>query len=445
MCLVLLAACPRDVVDPGLTLSVSPGSASLFVSDTTRFAASLRDAAGTPVDAEFTWMSDNSSVVTISANGTARAVGAGSTTIRVSARGEEATATISVAPDNGQTLTVSPPSASLLVNQTEQLTATLKDRNGNQVPADPVWSTNNGSIASVNGEGLVRGEAAGSATVQARVGNLVASVPIVVTARAGTAVLVGAGDIATCTLQGDEQTAALLDNIAGDVFTAGDNAYPNGSPTEYANCYGPSWGRHKSRTHPAPGNHEYNTLGAGGYFGYFGAAAGDPTKGYYSYEMGPWHVVTLNSNIAMNTGSPQEVWLRADLAAHPTRCVLAIWHHPRFSSGEHGDNLGTQELWQALYEAGADVVISGHDHIYERFAPQTATGELDQARGLRQFIAGTGGAEFYAIEAVKPNSEVRNGETRGVLKLTLFPDRYDWRFIPVAGASFSDAGSASCH
>lgn len=426
-------------------LTVSPQSANLFVSDSTRFTASLRDETGNPVDADFTWSSDNSGVVTINANGTAKAVGAGSTTIRVAARGKEASADISVSVDNGQTLSVSPTSASLLVNETEQLTATLKDRNGNTMPVDPVWSSNNAGVVSVNSAGVIRGEAAGSATVQARVGNLVANVAIVVSSRAGSAILVGAGDIATCGMSGDEQTAALLDKIPGDVFTAGDNAYPNGTAAEYTSCYDPSWGRHKSRTHPVAGNHEYNTLGASGYFGYFGEAAGDPTKGYYSYELGPWHIIALNSNVAMNAGSPQEVWLRADLAAHPTRCVMAIWHHPRFSSGEHGDNFGTQALWQALYEAGADVVVSGHDHIYERFAPQTATGELDQARGLRQFIVGTGGASSYAITVVKPNSEVRNGDTKGVIRFTLFNDRYEWKFFPVTGSSFTDGGSASCH
>jgi hypothetical protein len=443
--LVLLAACPRNITDSGLVLTVSPPSANLFVADTTRFSATLRDQDGNPVDAEFTWSSDNTSVATISGTGTARAVGEGSARIHVLARGEEASATISVAVDNGQTLTISPPAASLLVNETEQLTATLKDRNGNDMPASPVWSSNNPGIVSVTGSGVVRGETAGSATVQARVGNLVANVPIVVTARASVAVLVGAGDIATCTLQGDEKTAALLDGISGDVFTAGDNAYPNGSPAEFASCYGNSWGRHKGRTHPALGNHEYNTLGASGYFEYFGAKAGDPTKGYYSYELGPWHIVVLNSNIGMNAGSAQEQWLRSDLAMHPTRCVLAVWHHPRFSSGEHGNNAGTQPVWQALYDAGADVVVTGHDHLYERFAPQNGAGELDRSRGIRQFIVGTGGAEMYSFIKIQPNSEVRNNETFGVLKLTLYTDRYEWRFMPVAGSSFTDNGSASCH
>ena len=428
-----------------MVLTVSPASADLFVDDSTRFSATLRDADGNPVETEFTWTSDNSAVVMMSDSGTARAIGPGVTTIRVLARGKEAAARVTVAVDDGQSLSVSPTAVSLVVNETEQLTATLEDRNGDEMPADPVWSSSNSSVVSVNGSGMVRGEAAGSATVQARIGSLVATVSVTVTSRTATAVLVGAGDIATCSSSGDEQTAALLDDISGAVFTAGDNAYPNGSRLEYESCYDPSWGRHKSRTHPVAGNHEYNTMGASGYFEYFGAAAGDRTKGYYSFELGPWHIVALNSNLATSVGSPQEQWLRADLAAHPTRCVLAIWHHPRFSSGEHGDNAGMQALWQALYDAGADVVVSGHDHIYERFAPQTATGELDRARGIRQFIAGTGGADRHDITTVRPNSEVRNGDTRGVLKFTLFADRYEWEFVPAQGSSFTDDGSASCH
>ena len=266
---------------------------------------------------------------------------------------------------------------------------------------------------------------------------------------APVAVLVGAGDIAACDRDGDEKTAALLDGIPGTVFTLGDNAYPNGTPEQFANCYEPSWGRHKARTRPAPGNHDYRTRGAAGYFAYFGAAAGDPTKGYYSYDLGGWHVVVLNSNCGeiggCGVGSPQQKWLEADLAAHPAPCTVAMWHHPRFSSAEHGNDAATRDLWKTLQNAGAELVLAGHDHDYERFGPQDADGKADPARGLRSFVVGTGGKSFYSFEKIQPNSEVRNTETPGVLKLTLHPESYDWQFIPAAGGSFTDSGSAACH
>lgn len=260
------------------------------------------------------------------------------------------------------------------------------------------------------------------------------------------AILVGAGDIADCDSDGDEATAALLDKIRGTVFTAGDNAYGDGTASEFANCYQPSWGRHKGRTRPSPGNHDYETEGASGYFGYFGAAAGEPDKGYYGYDLGDWHIVALNSNVSMEAGSAQGRWLRADLAASTKRCTLAYWHHPRFSSSDsHGSSTEPQPLWEALYQAGAEIVLSGHDHTYERFAPQTPDGRPDPARGVRQFVVGTGGARLYDFGDPIANSEVRYNDGHGVLKLTLRPNRYDWEFIPVAGDRFTDKGSGSCH
>jgi len=260
---------------------------------------------------------------------------------------------------------------------------------------------------------------------------------------------VAAGDIASCSSTGDEATAALLDRLKGTVATLGDNAYDSGTAAEFASCYAPSWGRHKSRTRPAAGNHDYVTPGAAGYFGYFRAAAGDPRNGYYSYDLGEWHVVVLNSNCSSvggcQAGSAQEQWLRTDLRSHRARCTLAYWHHPRFSSGPHGSDAMTQPLWQALYDAGADVVLNGHDHDYERFAPQTPSGVLDQRRGIREFVVGTGGRSHYTPAAAVANSQVANGDTYGVLKLTLKPKSYQWQFVPVAGASFRDGGSASCH
>lgn len=268
--------------------------------------------------------------------------------------------------------------------------------------------------------------------------------------RGSTAVLVGAGDIASCVSDGDEATASLLDAIGGVVFTLGDNAYKSGTPIEFAACYDPSWGRHKSRTRPAPGNHDYLWPGASGYFDYFGDAAGDSAKGYYSYNLGSWHIIVLNSNCSKiggcGPGSPQERWLRADLAAHPATCTLAYWHHPRFSSGRHGSNTTLEPFWQVLYEHHADVVMAGHDHVYERFAPQTPNGEPDPARGIRQFVVGTGGDRHYKFDGPAiANSEVRNDDTHGVLKLTLYPASYEWQFIPISGGKFTDSGTGRCH
>ncbi len=260
-------------------------------------------------------------------------------------------------------------------------------------------------------------------------------------------VFVGAGDIASCdsTDTDDEGTAELLDGIPGTVFTLGDNAYEDGTPAEYARCYQPTWGRHRKRTRPSPGNHDYLTPTAKGYFAYFGVAAADRDKGYYSYDLGDWHIIVLNSNIDWHAGRPQEQWLRADLAASTKRCTLAYWHHPRFSSGTtHGGDPGAQAFWQALYDAGADVVLSGHEHNYERFAPQTPDGTADSVRGIRQFVAGTGGEYTYRFGPPVANSEVR-ARVHGVFKLTLSSGSYTWQFIPVAGQTFSDSGSGTCH
>lgn len=258
-------------------------------------------------------------------------------------------------------------------------------------------------------------------------------------------VLVGAGDIAGCSSDGDEATANLLDGIPGTVFTTGDNVYPDGTASEFMDCYDPSWGRHKARTYPSPGNHDYHTEGAAGYFDYFGLAAGEPGKGYYSYDLGSWHIIVLNSNILIGAGSEQEQWLRADLAAHPVACTLAYWHEPRFSSGDHhGSSVSIQPIWQALYDYGADVVLNGHEHNYERFAPQDPQGSADPIRGIRQFVVGSGGRSHYEVTNPIANSEVRNTDTFGVLKLVLHPDSYSWEFVPEAGGTFSDTGTSPC-
>jgi len=278
-----------------------------------------------------------------------------------------------------------------------------------------------------------------------------ALLPEPVLAQTSDPVFVGAGDITNCNRSQDESTAQLLDNIAGTVFTLGDNAYPDGTATQFSTCYGSTWGRHKSRTRPSPGNHDYHVNGAAGYYGYFGSAASpldnnctSNCKGYYSYNLGAWHIISLNSETGYAAGSAQEQWLRADLAANQNVCTLAYWHHPRFSSGQHGNISRSQPFWQALYDYGADVVVNGHDHTYERFAPQNPNGQADSSRGIREFVVGTGGAGLYPFPTIQPNSQVRNNTTYGVLKLTLHATSYDWEFVPIAGQTFTDSGSATC-
>ena len=267
-------------------------------------------------------------------------------------------------------------------------------------------------------------------------------------AAASDPVVLAAGDIASCERKSDEQTAELLDALPGAILALGDLAYPAGSAREFAECYGPSWGRHKARTHPTPGNHDYRADGAEPYFAYFGAVAGRPDQGWYSFDLGAWHIVSLNSNCDEVGGcsrrSDQGHWLEADLAAHPAHCTLAYWHHPRFSSGDkHGNATKMAAFWELLQQHGADVILSGHEHLYERFAPQNAAGEAD-ASGIRQFTVGTGGRSLRGFGAIQPNSEARSGAAYGVLMLTLHATSYDWEFVPVAGARYADRGSASC-
>ncbi|MCB5163775.1 DNRLRE domain-containing protein [Streptomyces bambusae] len=261
----------------------------------------------------------------------------------------------------------------------------------------------------------------------------------------GDPVLVGAGDIAV-TGTGDTATAKLLDGIPGTVFTTGDNAYPDGTASDFNTYYEPTWGRHKARTRPAPGNHDYHTSGASGYYNYFGANAGPAGRGYYSYDLGNWHVVSLNSETGMAAGSAQEQWLRADLAASNKPCTVAYWHKPRWtSSSSHAGDPATGPLVKALYDYNAEVILTGHNHQYERFAPQNPSGQLDTARGLRQFVAGMGGASLYGFGTIQPNSEARNNNTFGVLKLTLHDNSYDWAFVPEAGKTYNDSGTGTCH
>lgn len=264
------------------------------------------------------------------------------------------------------------------------------------------------------------------------------------TETASPAVVLAAGDIADCDSDRDEATAAMLDGLEGTVLTLGDNAYPDGTAEDFARCYAPSWGRHKQRTRPVPGNHEYHSAKARPYFDYFGEAAGEPGKGYYSYELGGWHVVALNSELTESGLREQEQWLREDLKAHPARCTLAYLHRPLFSSGPGRDSSVVKGLWEVLYEAGADVVLAGHDHFYERFAPQTPEGVADAERGLRELVVGTGGKDLYAFGPTLENSEVRLGNTFGLVKLTLEEDGYAWEFLQVGG-TVRDEGRGTCH
>jgi Calcineurin-like phosphoesterase len=245
-------------------------------------------------------------------------------------------------------------------------------------------------------------------------------------------------------------TSDLLVGAGYDaVLLLGDNQYFDGALWKYQTAFAPTWGRLGSLLRPAPGNHEYETAGATGYFDYFGPAAGERSRGYYSYDLGTWHVVVLNSNCAAiggcGPGSLQLRWLAEDLAAHPRACTLAYWHHPRFSSGQHGDDPTYEAFWQALYKAGADVVLVGHDHDYERFAPQDPSAKADPEHGIRELVVGTGGRETRPFAAVRPNSQVRNDRDLGVLKLRLRVDGYDWEFLPIPGGTFTDSGSAGCH
>lgn len=265
----------------------------------------------------------------------------------------------------------------------------------------------------------------------------------------GEPVLVGAGDIGHCGSSGDEATAALLDTIDGTVFTAGDNAYTTGTAEEFRDCYQPSWGRHLDRTRPAPGDNDWDTAGLAGYLAYFGdAGRGSGGSSWYSYDLGTWHVIVLDSSCdkvgGCDAASAQGQWLARDLAATDATCTLAIFHHPRFSSGQHGDTPAMDAFWRPLYAAGVDVVVNGHDHDYERFAPQDPDGRMDGDRGIRQFVVGTGGAPLRDFRRVAPNSELRAIIGHGVIAFTPHAGSYAWDFV-TAGSDFRDRGTTPCH
>jgi hypothetical protein len=257
----------------------------------------------------------------------------------------------------------------------------------------------------------------------------------------------GAGTRGACRQRVTSEIVRKMDPDA--VLALGDLQYEHGEYENFMASYHPTWGRFQSITWPAPGNHEYRGPTAPGYFQYWGERAGAPDRGYYSFDLGQWHILSLNSNCTKvggcRRGSVQQQWLEEDLRSHNAKCTLAYWHHPLFSSGSHhGPHPGLRPIWRTLAEEGADVVLSGHEHLYERFAPQTEDGEADAAKGIRQFTVGTGGKSLYGFAAPVPNSELRGGGVFGVLKLNLLPDSYAWEFIAEAGKTFTDKGSESC-
>jgi acid phosphatase type 7 len=273
------------------------------------------------------------------------------------------------------------------------------------------------------------------------------------TATPAPAVLIGAGDVVVCGVDHDEQTAAIVEEQLAlfpdaTVFMAGDEVNESGRAVEYRNCFTPSWGRFLERIRPVPGNHDVMTDQGAPYYAYFGKAAGEPGEGYYSYDLGSWHIVALNSNcdvIACGKNSQQVQWLTDDLQKNQQPCTLLYWHHPRFGSGIEGSVGLVSSFFRTAYEFGAEVILNGNDHDYERFAPQDPDGNLDLERGMREFVVGTGGAELRGWGTVKPNSEVRDNQTHGVILFELYPDHYTWNFLPSEGGVFTDNGSGTCH
>jgi acid phosphatase type 7 len=334
------------------------------------------------------------------------------------------------------------------------ISVAARDANGNPVSGATVTLAATGSgntltqpVAPTNSSGVSTGTLSSTVSEVKTVSASINGLPLSQTPTVTVGVnFVGAGSIATCSRLNDEATANLMDSIPGTVFTAGDNANSTATLTDFTNCYGPSWGRDKARTFPAVGDKEYQVAGAAGYWQYFGPVVGDSGNYYYSYNLGTWHIIVLNSMIDMSAGSPQEQWLQADLAANgTTQCTLAVWHHQLFSSSGTSYRSAVVPLWNDLYAGGADIVVNGHARVYERFAPQTPAGALDLARGIRQFTVGTGGYLTDTIGTVRLNSEARSGGVYGVLKLTLFPGSYTWAFYPIPGDAFTDTGSGACH
>ena len=380
---------------------------------------------------------------------------------------QKPTITVTAGPVSAAQSTIVPNPSSIVVSTgTSTITVTARDQFSNPVSGATVTLGATGTGVSLTqpaaatdatgvATGSVKASSVGTVTVSATAGAvpLTQTAAVTVTAAGAAVVFIGAGDIADCGNTNDAATAALINAIPNvPVFTLGDNAYPHGTASDYSNCYNPTWGAFKSRTHPSAGNKEYdNSANAAPYFAYFGAAAGPSGLGYYSFDLGSWHIIVLNSNIATDPGSPQEIWLKADLAAHPNLCTLAYWHHPLYSSV--GGSTGTsgaviasaRPFWDDLYAAGADLVLNGHRHVYERLAPMKPDGSPDPVKGIRTIIAGMGGESGGDLTDIFPTSEVREGRTFGILKLTLSTGTYSWQFIGVPGSTFTDSGTNSCH
>jgi hypothetical protein len=347
-------------------------------------------------------------------------------------------------PRIGARLLLSPPWTSIPVGDPligDTVRAAFVTEEGVQLPATAVvWTSSDTAVARIEVTGLIRAVRVGVATIRGTADDDFADQLIAIT----DPVLVGTGDIGTCLSTNDEATAVLLDSIAGTVFTAGDNDYSDATPAPpYGVCFDSTWGRHLPRLRPTPGEDDRRNNTLDDYLDYFGPAA-TPPAGYYSYDLGAWHVVVLNAAPAVD--ATQLAWLVADLAANPALCTVAIAHRPRFSSG-NAHSAGSQgPVFQALHDAGAELLVSGNDHDYERFAPQAPNQTPDPDSGVVQFVVGTGGKSHGDINLpLEPNSVAQNADTYGVLRLVLHPASYDWRFFPVRGRTFTDAGSADCH
>jgi hypothetical protein len=347
-------------------------------------------------------------------------------------------------PQTGAHLVLSPPWTSIPVGDPllgDTVQVAFVDEAGVQLPANAVaWTSSDTSVARIDATGLIRAVRVGVVTIRGTADDDVADQPIAIT----DPVLVGTGDIGTCLSTNDEATALLLDSLAGTVFTAGDNDYSDATPAPaYGVCFDSTWGRHLPRLRPTPGEDDRRNNTLVDYLNYFGATA-NPPEGYYSYDLGAWHVVVLNATPAVDP--TQLSWLIADLAANPALCTVAIGHRPRFSSGNAGSAATQGAVFQALYDAGVELLVSGNDHDYERFAPQAPDQTPDPDSGVVQFVVGTGGKSHGGINLpLELNSVAQNDDTYGVLRLVLHPTSYDWRFFPVQGRTFTDAGSADCH
>ena len=454
--LLVAAACSNDQGTnlnnpPHLTrVVVSPKTATLAAGAKQQFDAYGRDSAGDSVGVAVDFTAAGGAI-TATGLFTAGQV-AGSFAVVATEHGgslaDTATVVVTVTgPPVLAQVVISPATAVLTVGGTQQFATFGRMSNGDSVAVGVTYSATGGTITAA---GLyTAGQTTGAFSVIAvdTSGAFADTAAVSIVSSSGGVVFVGAGDISDCGNDNDEATAKLLDVIPGTVFTLGDNVYSGGTAAQFAQCYDPTWGRHKARTKPAPGNHDYHVSGAADYFAYFGDLAGPAGRGYYSFDLGDWHIISLDSEISMSAGSAQETWLRADLAASTKQCTLAYWHKPRFSSGtNHGSLSSAQPLWQALYDFHAELILNGHEHNYERFAPQTPTGAADPTNGIREIISGTGGESHYNDEGTPlPNSEVFNGTTYGVLELTLGSGTYSWQFIPIAGQTFTDSGTGTCH